>query len=296
MDLDIDLLRTFLAIVRDGGFTRAATHLNKTQSTVSLHVRRLEEVTGQTLFHRKARGTGLSEEGEVFRAYAEKIVELHDEAVGRMRAPVITGDLRLGILEDFATLLLPRALKRFSKSYPGVRLDVRAALTAELMKALGDGDLDLVLARRTANSEEGELIWRERLVWVDGRDEPGIEEALPLVMFPHGCVYRPLVLRAMRTYPKPWSIVYTSTSLGGVQAAVQAGIGVTVLAESTVGSNLTVLDDPELPSIPDTELAFFQGRPANEAAQMLKAHLRHELANYRPEAIVESDEPLLERI
>ncbi len=265
MSLDLNLLRTFLAIVRHGGFTRAAAKLHKTQSTISLQIRRLEEIVGQPLFLRQGRSVILTERGEILHSYAEAFMRLNDEAMLKLRCPVVTGSVRLGLPEDFATLHLPLALKRFATAYPEVRIEVRSALTAELMRDFGNGDLDLVISRRETGAKEGTLLWREPLHWVGARNRSFSSGSLPLVMFPYGCVYRPEVLRRMRGFARAWEIAYTSTSLGGVQAAVSAGLGVSVLAKSTILPEFAILGEAEqLPELPDTEIAIYKKESESE--------------------------------
>lgn len=269
-DLDLDLVRTFLSVIDQGGFTRAAGRLHKTQSTISLHIRRLEEIVGRPLFQRQGRSVALTDEGEVLRSYAEAMVGLNDEALSRLRKPAVTGTVRLGLPEDFATRHLPLALRRFSSAYPAVRLDVRSALTADLMRDLDNGDLDLVLARREIGASEGNLLWREPLLWAAARHRSFASGMLPIVMFPHGCVYRPEVLRRMRSCSRPWEIVYTSTSLAGVQAAVSAGLGITALAESTMLPEFRILGAADgLPDLPETEIALFAGEKRSEVVALL---------------------------
>jgi DNA-binding transcriptional LysR family regulator len=192
MNLDLELVRTFLAVIEQGGFTRAAGRLHKTQSTISLHIRRLEEIVGRPLFDRQGRGVALTEQGEVL---------------------------------------------------------------------------------------------REPLVWVGARGRAFAADPLPLVMFPHGCVYRPEVLRRMRACARPWEIVYTSTSLAGVQAAVSAGIGITALAESTVLPEFEILGAADgLPALPDTEIALYAGATRSEAARYLGTYLSDSVQNLAPPA------------
>ena len=277
--LDLDLIRTFLAIIRDGSFTRAAGRMNCTQSTVSLHVRRLEETAGAPLFRRLSRGVALTETGELLRTYASGLMELNDEALLRLRGSPVSGSVRLGLLDDFATPLLPDVLRRFAAVHPGVQVEVRSALSADLLRDLGDGELDLVLARCAPGSRGGEPVWRERLLWVAGPRPCSLDGVLPLVLFPDGCVYRPQILRLLRQRRRDWRVAYTCPSLAGVQAAVQAGIGITVLAESTGLPSFRVLDEAEhgLPSMPDTELALF-GEAESDAILALRRFLADAVA------------------
>lgn len=288
MDLDFDLLRTFLAVIEQNGFTRAAVRLHKTQSTVSLHIRRLEEIAGHALFEREGRGIRLTEQGELLRSYAETIIETNDEALLRMRRPQFTGTIRIGLPEDFATRHLPLALKRLRSALPKVRLEVRSALTAELMRDFGNGDLDLVLARREFGASDGVPLWKEPLVWVSAGNFSLDIDPLPLVMFPHGCVYRPEVLRRMRGFNRAWEISYTSTSLAGVQAAVSAGFGITVLAQSTVLPDFVVLNqNDDLPVLPETEIALFTRNDVDDVTRFVGDFLSESIQRLPTASVVE---------
>jgi DNA-binding transcriptional LysR family regulator len=275
VDLDFDLLRTFLAVIEHRGFTRAASRLNKTQSTISLHIKRLEETVGTELFERDGHRIRLTDHGEILQSYAEAIIETNNQALLRLRKPQFAGTIRLGLPEDFATRHLPSALHRVLRSFPNVRLEVRSALTAELMRDYGNGDLDLVLARREFGASDGIVLWKEPLMWVVSASASFERDPLPLVMFPPGCVYRPEVLRRMRSFGRPWEITYTSTSLAGVQAAVSAGFGISVLARSTVLPEFKILDNTlGLPDLPDTEIALYTRNDPNEATSFVAEYLR----------------------
>lgn len=272
--LDLILLRSFLAVLDHGGFTGAARAIHKTQSTISLHIQRLEHAVGHPLFERGGRRATLTERGEVLRVYAEAMIGLNNEAMLKLRRPTAVGSVRLGILEDFATEMLPTALRRFKDAYPGARLMVRSALTADLQRELDNGELDIVVVRRQDKSTDGETLWREPLRWVAAPHAAFAEGPVPLVMFPSGCVYRSEVLRRLRAGPREWEIVYTSTSLGGVQAAVAAGVGVSVLGQSAVLSDFAVLGAAEqLPELPDTEIVMRRGSARGEVISALGDYL-----------------------
>ena len=277
--LDMELLRTFLEITRCGGFTRTGLRLHKAQSTVSLHVKRLEAAVGKSLFERQGKRVRLTDEGETLAIYARKILDLAREAGERINRPPPMGAVRIGIPEDFAGRQLPFVLRRFAARYPAVRVEVKSAVSSELLRELNNGELDLVLARRQGE-DSSSAVWREPLVWVGARDAAlEKQRPLPLVMFPKGCIYRPLVLERLRVANLPWKIVYTSSSLAGIQAAVLAGLGITVLAESTVLREFKVLTKQHgLPALPTTQIAIYWGKgqrseAAIEMAKFVRASL-----------------------
>lgn len=272
---DLDIVRSFVAVCDRNGFTKASEHLARTQSTISLHIKRLEDLYGCALFVRGKRKVALTTEGELLLGYSKRMLQLHEEASARLRGTHVAGVVRIGIPEDFATFQLPLVLKRFAAMHIGVRLEVRSAVTADLMASMGNGDLEAVVARRGVGNEGGQVIWREPLVWAAPRiDRIEQQRPLPLAMFPHGCVYRPIVLQLLDQSSIPWRIAYTSTSLTGIQAALVAGLGVTVLARSTVTQEMRVIDGEALPAPPQTEIAVFRRNENTPACDALVSYIQ----------------------
>jgi len=284
--LDMELLRTFLEVSQCGGFTRTGLRLHKAQSTVSLHVKRLEAAVGKLLFERQGKRVRLTEEGETLAIYARKILDLAREAGERINRPLPVGAVRIGIPEDFAGRQLPFVLRQFAARYPAVRVEVTSAVSSELLRGLTNGALDLALAR-CQRKDGSSAVWQEPLVWVGARDFTlEKQRPLPLVMFPNGCLYRPLVLERLRKSAIPSKIVYTSTSLAGVQAAVLAGLGITVLAESNVLREFKVLTKQNgLPPLPTTRISIYWGKgQRSEAAIEMAEFIRTSLAK-RPDLV-----------
>lgn len=271
---DLDQLRSFVAIADTGGFTRAAGRLGRTQSTVSLQIKKLEETLGHRLFVRDRRDCELTAEGEVLLGYARRLLALADEARVRLLEPDIGGSVRLGTPEDFATRHLSEVLSRFARAHPQVTLEVNCDFTANLLDAFGRGLYDLILCKREAQGPGGgRAVWREPLVWARSerlRLDPSA--AVPLVLAPNPDIYRRRAVAALESAGRPWRVVYTSPSLAGIEAAVRAGLGVTVLPRQMLGTGLaTVGAEHGLPGLPDTEIVLLEaaGRPASRAAAML---------------------------
>src|SRR5262245_25635014 len=141
--LDLELLRSFVSVVDAGGFTRAGERVHRTQSTVSQQIRRLEETLGYPLLHRNGKQATPTEQGERLLSYARRILALEHEARDALSRPASEGIIRLGMPEDFATYRLPELLSNFTRSRPGLRLDVRCGLSIEMRRALERGELDL---------------------------------------------------------------------------------------------------------------------------------------------------------
>ena len=268
-NLPTDLLRAYVTVVQEKGFSSAGKKLGRSQPAVSLQINRLEELAGVPLMVRKSRSFTLTEEGEVMLDYARRILRLNDEAVLRLQKPDVNGKVRLGIPHEFASSYLSEFLSGFAKTYPGVELEVVSELSLTLLGRQERGELDLVVAihRDPAMSPSAEG-WRERLVWVTGDSAPRQhDQRVPLVVAPHGCVYRYRMLRVLDAHNIPWRIVYTGTSYGGICAAVTAGLGVTVLAGNTVPPGLeSHSNTPQLPALEEASVDLHYDREQTDPA------------------------------
>ena len=241
-NIDTDLLRTFVTLVDLGGFTRAGEALGRSQPAISLQMKRLEELLGVPLLRRDAREVGLTAEGEARMVYARQILCLNDEALAAL-GPVRGGEgVRLGIPNDFAALLLPAVLGRFAGDPGGESLSVECELSHVLLERLAQGALDVVVAmHRDPVAPPAAMLraWTERLVWVgSGESALASQSPIPLVAYPDGCAYRRAMLRALDLAGRPWRIGFESPGFGAIQAAIQAGLGISVMAERTVPPGL----------------------------------------------------------
>lgn len=240
-NLEIDLLRSFAAVADTGSFTAAAAVVARTQSAVSIQIKRLEQLVDKQVFERTSRSLALTPAGETLLGYARRILELNDETVRRVAAPPVAGVIHLGITEYFVPAELPRLLARFAQAYPGVRLEVRMGLSRELREELRQGELDAVIVRLAAR-ERSRAIWSEPQVWAAGADfklEKGAP--LPLALLPAPCGLREHALDAMQRLRRPYQVVYTGSSMASVQAAVAAGLGVSIMPRSSVLPGMRVL-------------------------------------------------------
>ncbi|MCU0884586.1 MAG: LysR substrate-binding domain-containing protein [Beijerinckiaceae bacterium] len=278
--LDLDLLRTFVMVAELGSLTRAGERLLISQPTVSLQLKRLEDGLGRSLMWRSPKGVQLTSDGETLLSYARRILALADEALGKISEPVIQGLVRLGTPEDFATTHLSGVLARFAQSHPGVALEVTTDLTLNLIERFKDGEFDLVLIKREPmGPTEGVRVWREPLVWAGTRPDIFAGDGpLPLVVSPHPCVYRKRATAALDRAGRAWRVAYTSTSLAGAQAAVRAGLGLTVLPKEMVPPDFYIIDLAEgAPDLSDTEIALMQARQISLPALRLGQHIMRSL-------------------
>jgi DNA-binding transcriptional LysR family regulator len=277
--VDLDLLRTFQAVVETGSFASAAEQLGCTQPAVSLQVKRLETLFGQTLIER-ARPARATEPGQTVLGYARRMLRLNDELLGRFddaREGVV---LRVGIPNDFSVAMLPTALSRFAASEPGVILDLQSDLSSRLLEGLRTGQFDLVLAMTTERvSDLAVKTWTERLVWISAPDQkPAADRPLPLICYPEGCVYRARMLKRLAEDGLPWRIAMTSPSFTSIVSAVESGLGVSVFAESTAPEQLVVERRKPWPDLGTVSVGLYRHPDgANGAGQRLADYLMESL-------------------
>jgi DNA-binding transcriptional LysR family regulator len=267
-DLDIDLLRSFMAVAASRNFTRAATEVGRTQSAVSLQIRRLEEITGEALFERSPKSVTITPAGETLILYANRILMANDEVLAHLRQPSTAGLVRLGTPDDYASRLLPPVLAAFTRSNPLTRFEVACDNTVDLVSLLDRGELDLVVGTHPLSGLSGESVRRETLHWVGAPsfvNDPA--EPLPLVLFPQGCACRAEALAALGKIDRAWHVAYSTRSLALIESAVRSGAGVSVMEASTVPSDLRVLDgQPGLPVLPDVMITLHRRPAVSQAA------------------------------
>jgi DNA-binding transcriptional LysR family regulator len=273
---DLDLLKSFVSVVDAGGFTRAGERVHRTQSTVSQQVKRLEDDVGKPLFNRTGKQVTLTEDGERLLFYARRILALSDEARDVVSRATTEGVVRLGIPEDFAAYRLSKLLASFTRSSPGLRLDIRADQSVNLRRDLDRGELDIVLLKREAGTKGAIAVWPERLHWVTSRTHPVPADArsLPLIFFPTGCLYRARAIHAIEAAGRAWHMAYTSSSLAGIQAAVAAGLGLSILPAIAVQADHQILTAKSgFTAIDKTELALVASPGASPATLRLADRL-----------------------
>jgi DNA-binding transcriptional LysR family regulator len=273
---DLELLRSFVSVVDSGGFTRAGERVHRTQSTVSQQIKRLEDDIGRPLLNRSGKQVVPTECGERLLTYARRLLALAEEARDVLAQPDHEGAIRLGIPEDFAAYRLTELLASFSRSRPGLRLDVRADQSTYLRRDLERGELDLALLKRAAGEKGGIAVWPERIYWVTSKAHP-IDPAIrsvPLIGFPISCLYRTRAIHAVEAAGRSWHMAYTSSGLAGIQAAVAAGLGVSLLPDMAIQPDHRILTAKEgFAPIDQTEVALMAAPHASPATLRLADRL-----------------------
>jgi DNA-binding transcriptional LysR family regulator len=280
-DFDIALLRTFVAIVDTGGLTSAGRRVGRTQPAISQQIDRLEQIIGRTLFTDR-RKLDLTRDGDVMLAFARAMLRLNDEARGRFAAPAVTGRVSLGTPDLYASFILPEVLASFSRVHPHVEIELRCTRSVYLNAALEQGDIDIALMTNQPEFRRGEFVRSEPLVWVAGLDaSPELRRPLPLAVLPKGSVYRNYALEALGRTTLTWSIRSVCDSIAGLQAAVFAGLAVSVFPRCALDARLRCLSaDDGLPNPLAVELVMQRkSEGLSKAAEQLAHFMVSALGN-----------------
>lgn len=284
-EFDLSLLRTFLAIVETGGLTSAGRLVGRTQPAISHQVKRLEETVGHPLFGADKRHLTLTREGELLLEYARTMLQLNDEAHARFASPEVEGRVILGTPDLYAAYLLPGILHSFSRAYAGVEIELRCQRSNLLLNALRAEEIDLAIITQQHDHKAGQLVRREPLVWVaGGAARPEEEAVLPLAVLSPESVYRTRVIEALGREKRRWSIVSTSDSIAGLQAAVYAGLAVTAIPKCAVSPAMRPLGAAEgMPNLALLDLVMVPKRKKlSAAAEHLAEYIGQRLEGVQP--------------
>ena len=278
-NLPIELLRTFVAVCDAGSVTIAAEHIGLSQPAMSLQIKRLEELLESRLFLRIKKRLEPSEAGLKLYPKARKMLNLGDEILNEFRQPELQGHVCLGLPSEFATTLLPAILGRFSSSYPNVALEVVCDLSRNLLSATQQQRFDLTLSLHNQSSKERiGYIKSDQLVWVGSANHRSEnKKEIPLVLAQDGCIYRQKALNQLNNADRPWRLAHTNPDLSGIQAAIEAGLGITVLAKSTVPPSLIIIEsERDLPALGSIDICVTtrSSRSKDSAAMRLSEYIR----------------------
>jgi DNA-binding transcriptional LysR family regulator len=287
-NLDVDLLKTFLAIADYGSFTRAADEVHKTQSAVSMQMKRLEEMVGSPLFAKDGRNSRFTPDGERLVDYARRIAAINDEAISAFTKPELTGTIRFGTPDDYAERFLPEILARFARTHPLVTVDVDCLGSTELFERCKRNEMDLAMVTFGCDVITDEPVRREQLVWVtSARHCAHMTEVLPLAISHAGCGWRSMVLKALDTQKRKFRVAYSTPNSSAVNAAVLQGLAVGAIPELCLRPGMRVLTEKDgFPSLGSFDIGLVR-KPgkANKAIDALASHVTESLSTLQPQMI-----------
>ena len=235
MHLDSDLLRTFVAVAESGNFTRAGEAVGRTQSAVSMQIKRLEDIVGDPLFERGSRGVRLTRKGEGLILNARRIVGLLEETAASLQMAPLDGRVRIGIPEEYGQTILASALGAFSQRHPRVEITVRFATSQSQIAALNAGDLDLAVIFEWQDFSDGEVLMIDPAVWVTSMLNPmHMESPLPIALYQNSGWCRDFALRSLEERGLDYRVAYLSDTSGGLRLAVTSGLAIAPITRSNI--------------------------------------------------------------
>jgi DNA-binding transcriptional LysR family regulator len=266
-NLDIELLRTFVAVVEQGSFAAAANAVARTQSAVTQQMQRLESQLDKTLFSRVGRGKQLSPDGLKVLDYARRLLALNDEACVALSGTALSGEVRLGAPHDITDTILPNLLAHFSTTFPGLKISIHIGRSPHLLQALRRGEIDMTVAGAEAAELRYLTLRTSPIVWMCAAAfhyDPA--QPLPLIVADESSYFRRIAIEHLERAGIAWRITYTSPTVVGVRAAMRAGLGVTARSIEMLGSDLRVLGEgASLPRLPDVSFRLYLGSNSGNA-------------------------------
>lgn len=250
--LEMDLLRTFIAIAETGNFTSAAEVVFRTPSAVSMQIKKLEEVLGSPLFLRDARSVSLTPQGELLLGYARRLMALNNETMSRFLLPEMNGVVRVGAPEDIGERILPEVLRRFSESYPNVMVDVAIGNSTPLRKRVEEQRMDIVVFNSFTNhiGRNAEILVSEKLVWAGRRcGTAHRRNPLPVSLWEEGCIWRANAVESLAKAGREFRVAFLSEHTTGQKAAVLADLAVAPLPKYLIKDDLVALTERD--GLPD---------------------------------------------
>lgn len=252
--IELDLLKTLVAIAETGNFSAAADAVFRTPSAISMQVKRIEELLGRPIFIRAPRSVTLNEDGEMLVAHARRVLALNADTVAKFISPEMSGIVRLGAIDHAADRFLPGVLRDFACCHPSIRVDVAVENSLQQQYALRRGELDIaILTCQNGRSDtaSAETLFTEKLVWAGLKGGIAAEQVpLPVSVWEEGCVWRANALEGLERQKRDYRITFKSAHLAGQKAGLRADLAIAPLPLSSCDGEIVPLgsthDLPEL--------------------------------------------------
>ncbi len=282
--LDVDVLRTFVAIAETGNFSTAAEAVLRTPSAVSMQIKKLEEQLGATLFLRDARSVSLTQSGETLLGYARRMIALSHEAMSRFRMPDMQGHVRLGAPDDIGERHMPLILKRFAETYPLIMVDVTVDTSTNLRRRLQEQRLDLALVNVApgTRADDGEVVYTDQLVWAGAKcGTAHLRDPLPMSLWEDGCCWRADALTVLDRAKRPYRIAYLSAHTMAQRAAVIADLAIAPLPRSYLTGDMVPLGvNHGLPDLGSFEVRLVKGGETSDTIEAVADSIRSAFSEF----------------
>ncbi len=272
-DLQIDWLKCFVAVVDAGSLSGAAPEVLRSQSAVSMQLKKLEDALGCQLLIRGPRQHQLTPEGQLLLGYARRMLDLHAETQAAFHGEELTGRIRLGVPDDYAAKYLTPALKRFAPHFGAVEIELNCEQSTSLIPRVENGDLDLALVSRE-NPRQGTLLFHEPMVWVGSTQfQVWRRDPLPIAVYEAESIAKRSAINSLALQGRRYKVVYNSSSLAGQIAAVESGLAVAVLTQCSVPEHLEILgSEHELGPLEPMEVSVYRSRASQGSAAVDSLH------------------------
>ena len=275
--LDLDLLRTLVAIAETGNFSAAGAEVGRTPSAISMQVKKIEETLGRPVFVRDSRSVSLTADGTALLAHARRMLAMNREIMARFVTPDVAGEVRLGAFDDVAERFLPAMLRRFAETHPGIVVNVEVGDTNGMRRAVDTGRLDLAIISATLEgASDIEEVFRERLVWAGLKGGCAADrDPLPVSVWEEGCAWRKIGLEGLEMQGRAWRIAFESAHISGQKAAILADLAIAPLPVSALGGDIVpAVSERPLPALPQYALGLHIGPDPSPPVRAAADHLR----------------------
>ncbi len=282
--LELELLRTLVAIAETGNFSAAAESVYRTPSAVSMQVKKIEEIVGRPVFTRDSRSVNVTPEGELLLEHGRRLLNMNQEMMQRFMAPDVAGVVRLGATDDVAERSLPDLLRRFSTTHCCVSIDVVVDTSSRLEQRVRKGELDVALVTCRTDAKlkpDSEFVYREQLAWAGARNGIAVEKTpLPISVWEEGCSWRDAALDSLRAINREYRIAYMSAHISGQRAAILADLAIAPIPISCcVNGIINLTGKAGLPELNEYAMAMIIAKKPSAAAKAAAQHLRESLGS-----------------
>ncbi len=281
--LELDLLKTLVAIAERGNFSSAAEVVFRTPSAISVQVKKIEELVERPIFIRDSRSVSLTQDALLLLEHARRVLALNNEMVARFVTPNMEGEVRLGAVDHVAEQFLTTVLRRFSETHPGVVVEVTVENSAELAERMKTNQLDMALVTCNSANYAGldlEVIFREKLVWAGLKGGICVEQTpLPISVWEEGCVWRQAALDGLEKSNRDYHVNFKSAYVSGQKAAILADLAIALLPASSCDGNIVSIDSKyNLPALSEYSIGMIMAQDTSCSVDAIADHLRASFA------------------